>query len=143
MDMILLTRKARFCASHRLHNPDLTDQENEEIYGLCNNLHGHGHNYDLEVTIIGEPDPRTGMIMDLKKLRDIIAEEVIDHFDHKHLNIDVPFMKDLIPTAENIAVVIWGLLENKIPAGELHEVKLYESDNNYVIYRGKENGKSY
>ncbi len=141
--MILLTRKARFCASHRLHNPELSDEENERIYGLCNNLHGHGHNYDLEITIMGDPVPRTGMIMDLKELRDIINVEVVEKFDHKHLNMDVESMKGIIPTAENIAMVIWDLLKDKIPAGELYEVKLFESDNNFVIYRGKNNGKSY
>ncbi|MFC1564165.1 6-carboxytetrahydropterin synthase [candidate division KSB1 bacterium] len=135
--MILLSRKAKFCASHRLHNPDLSDEENAEIYGVCNNPNGHGHNYEMEITIIGEPDPKTGMILDLKKLRDIISREVVDHLDHKHLNLDVPFMKGVIPTAENIAMIIWDRLKDKITAGELYEVKLYESDNNFVIYRGK------
>jgi len=134
--MILLTRRMHFSASHRLHNPAFSDEKNRDVYGVCNNPHGHGHNYVLEVTVSGEPDPQTGMIVDLKVLKKIIWEEVVIHMDHKHLNHDVPFLEGIIPTAENIARVIWERLAGRIPAGTLYEVKLYESENNYVVYRG-------
>ena len=132
-----LIRKMHFSASHRLFNPEFSDEKNDEVYGLCNNLHGHGHNYEIEVTIKGEPVPDTGMIVDLKILKEIIQREVIDVFDHKHINLDVPCMKDIIPTAENIAAVIWDLLKDKLPNGELYEIKLYETPNNIVVYRGE------
>jgi len=134
--MILLTRKMHFCASHRLHNPALSEEKNREIFGMCNNPAGHGHNYEVEVTVSGKPDSETGMIIDLKALKEIIQKEVIDPMDHKHLNHDVPFMENIIPTAENIAIVIWDRLKSKIPSGNLYEVKLYETPRNFVSYRG-------
>ena len=133
---MLLTRKMHFSASHRLYNPKFSEEKNREIFGLCANPNGHGHNYEIEVTVEGEPIPETGMIIDLKKLREIIQHEVIDHVDHTHLNIDVPFMKNIIPTAENIVKALWERLTGKIPGGTLYEIKLYETDNNSVIYRG-------
>ena len=137
MAVVYITRKAHFSAAHRLHSDLLDDKQNEQLYGLCNNPYGHGHNYDLEITIKGEPDPVTGMVMDLKELKDIINEEVIDRMDHKHLNLDVDFMKGIVPTAENIAVVIWNRLKEKINKGELYEVKVYETPRNIAIYRGE------
>lgn len=134
--MIFLTRKTEFCASHRLHNPDFSPEKNEKIFGLCNNLNGHGHNYVLEVTVKGEVDPETGMVLELKTLKKLITLEIIDKVDHKNLNIDVPFMRGLIPTAENIAIKVWEILEPKIMNSKLHEVKLFESERNMVIYRG-------
>jgi len=134
--MIFLTRKTEFCASHRLYNPDFSPEKNEKIFGLCNNPNGHGHNYVLEVTVKGEVDPETGMVMDLKTLKKLITLEVIDKVDHKNLNVDVEFMRGLIPTAENIAIKVWEILEPKIMNGKLHEVKLFESERNMVIYRG-------
>ncbi|MDA1109318.1 MAG: 6-carboxytetrahydropterin synthase [Nitrospinae bacterium] len=134
--MIYITRRLEFCASHRLFNPKFSDRENEETFGLCNNPNGHGHNYVLEVTVKGDIDPDTGMVLDLKTLKKLIHREIIDKVDHKNFNMDVDFMKDVIPTAENIAIKFWELLESKIDNGTLHELKLYESERNYVVYRG-------
>jgi 6-pyruvoyltetrahydropterin/6-carboxytetrahydropterin synthase len=128
--MLSITRRVRFAASHRLHNPELSDEENARIFGRCNNPNGHGHNYVLEVTVGGEPDPQTGMIMDLGKLKDFLYETVVVEVDHKHLNADVEFLRGTIPTAEVIVSRIWDLIERKLPAGKLLEVKLYETENN-------------
>ena len=135
--MIYITRKLEFCASHRLYNPSFSDQKNEETFGLCNNPNGHGHNYVMEVTVRGEVDPETGMVLDLKALKKLVNEEIILKVDHKNLNVDVPFLDGIIPTAENIAIRFWEILEPKLKGGELYEIKLYESERNYVIYRGK------
>ena len=138
--MIFITRKLEFCASHRLFNPSFSDDKNEKIFGLCNNPNGHGHNYVLEVTVKGEIAPETGMVIDLKYLKDLVQKEIILKVDHKNLNVDVDFMQDTIPTAENIAVKFWGILEPKINIAQnvaLHEIRLFESERNYVIYRGQ------
>ncbi|MFQ5449184.1 MAG: 6-carboxytetrahydropterin synthase [Nitrospinaceae bacterium] len=135
--MIFITRRLEFCASHRLFNPEFSDEKNAEIFGLCNNPNGHGHNYVLEVTVRGEVAPETGMVLDLKSLKKLIHQEIIQKVDHKNLNVDVDFLKEVIPTAENIAIRFWEILEPKIAHGALHELKLYESERNYVIYRGK------
>lgn len=128
--MLSITRRMHFAASHRLHNPELSDEENARTYGLCNNPNGHGHNYVLDVTVAGEPDPKTGMIMDLAKLKEFLHAEVISKVDHKHLNVDVDFLRGAIPTAEVIVTRIWDLIERKLPTGRLVEVKLYETENN-------------
>jgi len=135
--MIYVTRRETFSASHRLHNPKLSDEENKRIFGKCNNVNGHGHNYVLEVVVAGEINPHTGYLIDLKVLKEIIIENVIKKVDHKNLNMDVDFLKDKIPSAENIAVGIWEQLVDKLPAGELYSVKLYETENNYVEYKGE------
>ncbi|HPG41180.1 MAG TPA: 6-carboxytetrahydropterin synthase [bacterium] len=137
MPIAYITRHVHFSASHRLHNPGLSAAENEQIYGLCNNANGYGHNYELYVTIKGEPDPRTGMIMDLKELKTIINREIVKPMDHKHLNDDVDFLAGIIPTAENLAIAIWQRLKDKIPHGELYKVKLYETPRNFAIYKGE------
>ncbi len=134
--MIYITRRLDFCASHRLFNPDYSDEKNAAVFGLCNNPNGHGHNYVLEVTVRGEVAPETGMVLDLKALKQIINEEIVEKVDHKNLNVDVDFMRGIIPTAENIAIKFWEILEPKIKYGELHELKLYESERNFVVYRG-------
>lgn len=134
--MMYVTRREVFSASHRLHNPELSDEENEKIFDKCNNPNGHGHNYVLEVVVAGEINPKTGYVIDLKKLKKIVREHVISKLDHKNLNMDVDFMNNIIPSAENIAVAIWEQLENKIDEGELYSVKLYETENNYVEYKG-------
>ncbi len=134
--MVYLTRRAQFCAGHRLHNPALSDEENSRIFGKCNNPHYHGHNYTLEVTIAGEPDPVTGMVMDLKDLKVLIESEVIEAMDHKNLNIEVGFMHGMIPSAENIAIACWRVLAPKIPSGTLFSIKIWETENNIVEYRG-------
>ncbi|MBU2491389.1 MAG: 6-carboxytetrahydropterin synthase [Bacteroidetes bacterium] len=134
--MIYVTRRETFSASHRLHNPELSDEENIKLFGKCNNINGHGHNYTLEIIVAGEINPYTGYLIDLKLLKEIIIENVISKVDHKNLNMDVEFLKGVIPSAENIAVGIWGQLVDKIPMGELYSVKLYETENNYIEYKG-------
>ena len=129
---MLVTRKYRFSASHRLHAAQLDDARNRELYGKCNNPHGHGHNYTLEVTIAGEPDPTTGMVLDLKELKEILQTEVIDRMDHRHLNYEVPELAGQIPTCENIAALIWKLLLPRITRGQLDRVRLYESPDLFV-----------
>ena len=135
--MMYVTRREVFSSAHRLHNENLSEEENKQIFGKCNNPNGHGHNYVLEVVVGGDIDPKTGYVVDLKKLKEIIREHVIKKLDHKHLNFDVEFMKGINPTAENIAIAIWEQLEDKIPSGKLHSVKLYETENNYVEYKGE------
>src|ERR1700683_753088 len=130
--MIRITRKIEFSAAHFYHNPNLSAEENRRIFGKCNNPHGHGHNYVLEVTIAGQPDPTTGMVLDLKELKDILQTEVMERMDHRHLNYEVPELAGQIPTCENIAAVIWKLLEPKIKSGKLDRVRLYESPELFV-----------
>lgn len=134
--MVFVTRKAAFSAAHRLYNPAFTDERNEEVFDKCNNYFGHGHNYVLEVTVKGVPDPETGYVIDLKKLRDILDERIIDRVDHKHLNFDVDFLRGIIPTVENLAVMFWRRLEDHLPSGELHAIRLFESEHNYADYYG-------
>ena len=134
--MIFITRKIEFSAGHRLFNPNFSDEQNKATFGLCNNPNGHGHNYVLEVTLSGEVCNDTGMVFDLKELKKLIQREIIDKVDHKNLNVDVDYLKGIIPTAENLAIKFWELLEPKITKGRLHEIKLYESERNYVTYRG-------
>ena len=134
--MIFITRKIEFSAGHRLFNPDFSDEKNEATFGLCNNPNGHGHNYSLEVTLSGEVCGDTGMVFDLKELKKLTQREIIDKVDHKNLNVDVEYLKGIIPTAENLAIKFWEILEPKITKGRLHEIKLYESERNYVVYRG-------
>ena len=134
--MIFITRKHEFSAGHRLFNPDFSDEKNETTFGLCNNPNGHGHNYVLEVTLSGEVCDDTGMVFDLKELKKLTQREIIDKVDHKNLNVDVDYLKGIIPTAENLAIKFWEILEPKITQGRLHEIKLYESERNFVVYRG-------
>lgn len=135
--MVYVTRKAHFSASHRLYNPSWTDARNAAVFGKCNNPNGHGHNYDIEVTVAGEPPRDSGMVIDLKKLADIIEADLIEKVDHKHLNLDVDFLRGVIPTAENMAIAFWDILKPKITEGTLVSIKLYESENNFVEYRGE------
>jgi len=134
--MMYVTRKADFSASHRLYNPEWSDERNDAVFDKCNNRNGHGHNYILEVTVRGEPDPETGYLVDLKRLKEVIQREVLDKVDHKNLNTDVDFLRGVIPTAENIAIGIWNLLAGAIPRGTLHLVRLQETERNIVEYRG-------
>ena len=134
--MIFITRREVFSASHRVYNEKLSDAENEKIFGKCSNPNGHGHNYILEVVVKGEVNPETGYVIDLKILKKIIIENVVGRLDHKNLNLDVDFLHGKIPSAENIAIGIWNQLADKLPAGELHSIKLYETENNYVEFRG-------
>ena len=125
--MIRITRRVEFSAAHFYHNPKFSEEENRRVFGKCANAHGHGHNYALEVTIAGEPDPETGMVLDLKELKALLQKEVVDRMDHRNLNYEVPELAGKIPTCENIAAVIWQLLEPKIHRGQLDRVRLYES----------------
>ena len=136
--IVEITRREEFSASHRLHDPELSDEENRELYGICNNPNGHGHNYEFEVTVRGEV-PRSGMVMNLTDLMRILGEDVLSRVDHKHLNHDVPFLEGVIPTAENIAIALWDLIEPELRPYEgcrLHKIKLWESRSNAVEYRG-------
>lgn len=137
MAEVIITRVEEFSASHRLHNPALTDEENARIYGYCNNPAGHGHNYRLEISVAGEADPATGYLIDLKILRDIIRDRIIRDVDHKHLNCDVEWLAGVIPSVENLVVEFWERLEGHLPAGRLHRIKLYETERNFVEYRGE------
>jgi 6-pyruvoyltetrahydropterin/6-carboxytetrahydropterin synthase len=135
--MIHVTRRVEFSASHYYHNPDLTPEENRRIFGKCNNPHGHGHNYLLEVTVAGEVDPTTGMVMDLKELKRLVEEEVLRLMDHRFLNKEVPAFATKIPTTENIAVEIWNLIAPKLSFGQLHRIRLYETADLFVDYYGE------
>ena len=134
--MVYLTRRYRFCASHRLHNEGLSDDANLRIYGKCDSPFGHGHNYVLEVTVAGSINPTTGMVVDLKELKTLLEREVLQVMDHKFLNQEVAAFATKIPTTENIAVEIWGLLEPKLSFGKLHRIRLYETPDLFVDYYG-------
>jgi len=131
---IAVYRKEHFNAAHRLHNPALSDAENAAIFGKCNYANYHGHNYELIVKVIGEVDPKTGYVIDLKILSDLIKELVIEKFDHKNLNLDTVEFKNLNPTAENIAIVIYNILRPKIEKKYELKIMLYETERNYVEY---------
>ncbi|KPM31781.1 6-carboxy-5,6,7,8-tetrahydropterin synthase [Croceitalea dokdonensis DOKDO 023] len=133
---VKVSRKAHFNAAHRLYRPDWSFEKNNEVFGKCNNPRFHGHNYDLIVSVTGEIDEVTGYVMDMKVLKDLIKEEVEEAFDHKNLNMDVPDFKNLNPTAENIAVVIYDKLRKHIDADKDIEVVLYETPRNFVTYSG-------
>lgn len=135
--MMEITRREEFSAAHRLFNPEFSDEKNQALYGLCANPHYHGHNYVLEVTLRGPVDPDTGMTYNLADLKSAVRREIIDEVDHKNLNEDAAeFMKNRIPTAENIAISIWERLEAHITDGLLHRVRLYENERNFVDYYG-------
>ena len=137
--MIFITRKFHFSASHRVYNPGLSDEENYKIYGKCSNPSGHGHNYIMDVTVAGEIDRNTGFVMDLTELKRIVEKEIIEKVDHRNLNTDVDFMKDVLPSTENVAEKFWEQIELKINRTnrKLYSIKLQETINNSVEYRGK------
>ncbi|MCC5936003.1 MAG: 6-carboxytetrahydropterin synthase [Lunatimonas sp.] len=129
-------RKEHFNAAHRLHNPSWSDTVNQEVFGKCNLPNYHGHNYDLIVELTGPIDPGTGYVYDMKLLKDLIKTYVLDRFDHKNLNVDTDEFKHLNPTAENIAVVIWNILREKIDTKFELTIRLYETERNFVEYKG-------
>ncbi len=131
---VAVYRKEHFNAAHRLHNKTWSETENDNVFGKCNNPNFHGHNYDLIVKVIGEPDVHTGYVIDLKVLSDIIQESVLERFDHKNLNLDTAEFKNLNPTAENIAIVIYNILREKIDAKFDLQIRLYETERNFVEY---------
>ena len=137
MPRVTVHRKAHFNAAHRLHRKDWSDKKNFEVFGKCSNPNFHGHNYDLTCSLTGEIDPETGFVYDLGVLRDLIKLEVEDCFDHKNLNIEVEEFKDLNPTAENISVIIYHKLRNKIPNHLDLKITLYETPRNFVSYSGE------
>lgn len=137
MKKVTVSRKAHFNAAHRLHNPKWSDEKNREVFGKCNNPNYHGHNYELIVKVGGSIDPETGYVMDLKVLADLIDAEIVERFDHQNLNLDTQEFKDLIPSAENIVVVIWEILRPLIDATKSLKVELYETERNFVEYSGE------
>ncbi|HEY0242817.1 MAG TPA: 6-carboxytetrahydropterin synthase [Gemmatimonadaceae bacterium] len=136
MPKVTVTRRMRFNAAHRVFNPAFSDAENEATFGKCNNPNWHGHNYDLEVSVEGDVDERTGYVLDLARLRGIVERELIDKVDHRNFNLDVPFMKGIIPTAENIVIEFWKILEPAVAPAKLKRLLLRETENNYVEYTG-------
>ncbi|RKY94901.1 MAG: 6-carboxytetrahydropterin synthase [Ignavibacteriae bacterium] len=134
---VYITRRETFAAAHRLFLPELSDEENYELYGKCSNPNWHGHNYTLEVVVAGSADSKTGFVLDIKKLKQIISENILKKVDHKNINTETDFMKGIIPTSENLVIAIWDQLKDKIPNGKLYSVKLYETENNYFEYRGE------
>lgn len=135
---VIVTRRVHFCAAHRLHNPEESGKWNEETFGLCNNPQWHGHNYELEVSVAGEPDPKTGYLIDLKELKDILEERILKPCDHRNLNEQVPFLEGINPTAENLVKAFWARLEPALATNtrRLHGIKLYETPRNIAEYRG-------
>lgn len=136
MPDVTVTRRLTFNAAHRVHNLALSDEENARLFGKCNNPNGHGHNYTLDVSVRGPIDERTGYVIDLGALRQIVEARAVDKIDHKHLNIDVDFMRGVNPTSENIVVAIWRELEPAVRPGKLVRLVLWETPNNYVEYTG-------
>jgi len=137
MPVVTATRVLRFNAAHRIHNPELSDEENRRLFGKCNNPHGHGHNYTLEVSVRGPVDDRTGYVMDLGALKRIVEAEFVDRVDHRNLNVDVEVMRGINPTAENIVVTCWRVLAPCVAPATLARLRLWETENNYVEYDGQ------
>jgi 6-pyruvoyltetrahydropterin/6-carboxytetrahydropterin synthase len=134
---VAVFRKEHFNAAHRLYRPDWSDEKNDAVFGKCNNPNFHGHNYNLEVKVVGEVNPETGFMIDLKVLSDLIKKHILDAFDHKNLNLDVPEFENLNPTAENIAIVIYQKLEKALNNNKLDlKIRLYETERNYVEFPG-------
>ncbi len=131
-----VTRRAHFNAAHRLHNPDFDEAWNEEQFGLCNNPRWHGHNYVLEVTVKGQPDARTGFVIELGHLKRIMEEAIVRKCDHRNLNEEVDFLEGILPTTENLVIAFWNQIEPRLTAGKLHCVRLYETERNYAEYFG-------
>ena len=136
MPLVTVTRRLRFNAAHRVHNPALSDDENAAMFGKCNNPNWHGHNYILDVSVQGDIDPRTGYVLDLSALKELVEREVVNKVDHRNFNLDVDFMQSTIPTSENIVVAFWRLLVDRVKPAHLSRLVLWETENNYVEYTG-------
>ena len=136
MPRVTVTRRLRFNAAHRVFNPSLSDAENSATFGKCNNPNWHGHNYTLDVSVEGPIDERTGYVMDLTRLKELVQREVLDSVDHRNFNLDVSFMQGRIPTSENVIVEFWRILEKAIAPARLVRLVLWETENNYVEYTG-------
>ena len=137
MPEVTVTRRLTFNAAHRVHNPELSDEENTRTFGKCNNPNWHGHNYRLDVSVSGPIDDRTGYVIDLGVLKRIVEEKVIQRIDHRNINLEVEFMRGINPTAENIVVACWQVLQPAVAPGRLTRLTLWETDNNYVEYDGR------
>ena len=137
MPIVTVTRRLRFNAAHRVHNPALSDEENTRLFGKCNNRNWHGHNYVLEVAVRGEIDPVTGYVIDLGHVRDIVEREVIEKTDHRNLNLEVDYLAGINPTSENIVVAMWNVLAPALAPAQLQRLRLWETENNYVEYDGE------
>jgi len=140
MAVVYITRKEHFNAAHKLYRPDWSDEQNEAVFGPCSNKNWHGHNYELWVTIKGEPNPETGFVVDLKWLSQLIRRELIEHLDHKNLNLDVPFMEGQMSSTENLAIACWQVIQPHIEADarcKLHCIKIAETASNSVEYYGE------
>lgn len=137
MPQVTVTRRLHFNAAHRVHNPALSDDENRELFGKCNNPNWHGHNYVLDVSVSGDISERTGYVVDLAALKRVVEAQVIDQVDHRNFNLDVDFMRDTIPTSENIVVAFWRRLAPTVAPATLTRLVLWETPNNYVEYEGQ------
>ncbi|MBI1810254.1 MAG: 6-carboxytetrahydropterin synthase [Gemmatimonadetes bacterium] len=137
MPLLTVTRRLTFNAAHRVHNPALSDAENAELFGKCNYPNWHGHNYVLEVSVTGEPDPVTGYVIDLGRVKRIVESEFVEQVDHRNLNIDVPFLQGTNPTSENIILACWRAIEPALRPARLSRLRLWETENNYVEYDGR------
>jgi len=137
MPLAYVTRRVHFNAAHRLHNPDNSDEWNQRTFGKCNSPNWHGHNYVLEVTLAGIPNPETGYVIDLSDLKQIVNERIVHKCDHANLNLDVDFLRGVLTSSENLAIAFWKELEEDLPSGALHCVRLYETERNFVEYRGE------
>jgi 6-pyruvoyltetrahydropterin/6-carboxytetrahydropterin synthase len=134
---VTVTRRLHFSAAHRVHNPAMSDEENRRVFGKCNNPNWHGHNYVLDVSVSGPVDPRTGYVIDLSRVRQIVEEHVVQHVDHRNLNLEVEFLRDVIPTTENLVVAMWRVLEPALRPARLARLVLWETVNNHVEYDGR------
>jgi 6-pyruvoyltetrahydropterin/6-carboxytetrahydropterin synthase len=133
---VTVTRRLHFSAAHRVHNPAMSDEENRRVFGKCNNPNWHGHNYILDVSVKGTLDEKTGYVLDLTRVKDIVEQHVISKVDHRNLNLEVDFLRDVIPTSENIVVAFWRVLEPALRPARLARLVLWETVNNYVEYEG-------
>jgi 6-pyruvoyltetrahydropterin/6-carboxytetrahydropterin synthase len=137
MPVVQITRIVRFNAAHRVFNPALSDEENQRLFGKCNNPNWHGHNYTLEVTVEGEIDPITGFVVNLRDVKQVVEREIVEHVDHKNLNLEVPFMSGIIPSTENFVLAIWRVLAPAVAPARLARLTLWETENQYVEYDGR------
>jgi len=137
MPRVTVTRRLRFNAAHRVYNPAFSDADNQSTFGKCNNPNWHGHNYTLEVSVTGPVDERTGYVVDLSALKQLVQREVIDKVDHRNMNLEVDFMRGINPTSENIVLACWRVLEPRVSPGTLTRLRLWETENNYVEYEGR------
>ena len=137
MAIVTVTRRMTFNAAHRVHNHAFSDEHNRTLFGKCNNPNWHGHNYVLEVSVAGEIDPDTGYVIDLGVVKQVVQEAVIDHVDHRNLNLEVEFMRGIIPTTENLVVACWRVLEPRFRPARLRRLRLWETENHHVEYSGE------